>query len=94
MSNGSPAVHSPPDRIHERGAEEHGDPDVSRRDRFARPTLTEGIDVEVLSSFSGRWVPGFTVAEAGTAGYRLRRVSDRTVLPTWFAPDEIRVVGN
>lgn len=53
-----------------------------------------GTSVEVLSSFSGRWVPGFDVVEVAEQGYRLRRRSDHAVLPVWFGPDEVRIVGS
>lgn len=53
-----------------------------------------GTSVEVLSNFSGRWVPGFNVVEVAEQGYRLRRRSDHAVLPVWFGPDEVRVIGS
>ena len=51
-----------------------------------------GTSVEVFSSFNGRWVGGFQVATRSSGGYRLRRLSDQTVLPVLFADDEVRPV--
>jgi hypothetical protein len=53
-----------------------------------------GTSVEVLSNFSGRWVPGFNVVEIGEQGFRLRRRSDHAVLPVWFGHDEVRIIGS
>lgn len=53
-----------------------------------------GTPVEVRSSFNQQWVGGFEVAEPVAepdAGYRLRRLSDRSVLPTVFPPEDVRV---
>ena len=51
-------------------------------------------NVEVRSRFDGSWVPGFEVAEVlgveSERMYRLRRCSDGLVLPTHFAPEELR----
>lgn len=52
-----------------------------------------GAAVEVLSTFSGRWVNGFTMVEVSEQGCKLRRRSDHTVLPVWFAHDEVRTVA-
>jgi len=50
--------------------------------------------VAVRSSFEGTWSPGFEVAEIvlgadGGAGYRLRRLSDGTLLPVIFPIDDV-----
>jgi hypothetical protein len=53
-----------------------------------------GTPVEVRSTFSQQWVSGFEVAESVEEpghGYRIRRRSDRSVLPIVFAPDDVRV---
>ena len=55
-----------------------------------RRTFDVGSAVEVRSSFSGRWVPGFDVAECDRRGYRIRRTSDRTVLPEWIGAERVR----
>ena len=52
-----------------------------------------GTPVEVRSRFDQQWVSGFEVAEpveAPNPGYRIRRRSDRSVLPIVFAPEEVR----
>ena len=52
--------------------------------------LAAGTRVEVRNSFSASWSRGFEVAEATHAGYRLRRVADRYVLPVEFVAHEVR----
>lgn len=43
------------------------------------------------STFDGRWLPGFEVVSLDDGdGYRLRRLSDDTVLPTVFGVDDVR----
>jgi hypothetical protein len=54
-------------------------------------TLLAGTSVAVFSRFSGSWISGFEVAAGRDDGYELRRHSDRTVLPTTFPLDELRV---
>jgi hypothetical protein len=54
-------------------------------------TLLAGTSVAVFSRFSGSWISGFEVAAGCDDGYELRRHSDRTVLPTTFPLDELRV---
>jgi hypothetical protein len=39
------------------------------------------MQVEVQNGLDGTWQPGFTVEEVTETGYRLRRESDRAVLP-------------
>jgi hypothetical protein len=55
-----------------------------------RVVLSVGTGVEVLNSFCAAWSGGFEVAEATPRGYRVRRVSDRYVLPVEFAAAAIR----
>jgi hypothetical protein len=53
-----------------------------------------GTRVEVRSRFDQQWVSGFEVAERVAdpgSGYRIRRRSDRSVLPVVFAPEDVRV---
>jgi len=52
------------------------------------------VEVEVRSRSDGRWTAGFQVAERTAQGYRLRRLSDDTVLPVEFSPDEVRDIGS
>ena len=50
------------------------------------------MQVEVRSRYDGQWTGGFQVAERTEEGYRLLRLSDDTVLPVEFSPDEVRGV--
>lgn len=52
--------------------------------------LPAGTAVEVLSPFNQTWVSGFAVEATVPGGYRLRRNSDRTVLPAVFPPSDVR----
>lgn len=52
--------------------------------------LTPGTKVEVRNSFDGRWSKGFEICDANGDGYRLRRLSDGSVLPRTFAGDLVR----
>lgn len=52
--------------------------------------LVEGTRVEVRNRLDGTWSRGFEVADATAGGYRLRRLSDRTVLPVVFGDDDVR----
>jgi hypothetical protein len=46
--------------------------------------------VEVRNHFDGSWSSGFEVAEVTEEGYRIRRASDGSVLPTEFATADVR----
>jgi hypothetical protein len=52
--------------------------------------LQVGMPVEVHSTFSERWVGGFEVADVSPDGCRLRRLSDRSVLPSVFPSADVR----
>jgi hypothetical protein len=52
--------------------------------------LKPGARVEVRSRYDGSWSRGFEVAEVTAEGYRLTRLSDLSVLPTEFDPDDVR----
>jgi hypothetical protein len=67
-------------------------------DLHSNQTLPPGTSVEVFSSFSSSWIGGFEIAPSlddrfddRYDRYELRRISDRTVLPTSFPVDDIRV---
>lgn len=55
--------------------------------------LDVGSRVEVRSRFDRRWTSGFSVAAVESDAYQLRRESDGTVLPAWFATDDVRAAG-
>ena len=53
--------------------------------------LAPGTTVEVRSRLeSRRWSRGFEIAEAVDGGYRLRRLSDGSLMPVIFAADDVR----
>ncbi len=54
--------------------------------------MHEQEPVEVRRSYEGEWTPGFKVVEEVSTGYRLRRVSDGSVLPGTFATEDVRAV--
>ena len=50
-----------------------------------------GQEVEVHTSFDNSWSPGFEIAEVVDRGcYRVRRMSDGTVLPSVTAEYDLR----
>ena len=49
-----------------------------------------GASVEVRSRFDQHWSHGFTVAVVDSGACQLLRQSDGSVLPAWFALDELR----
>jgi hypothetical protein len=53
--------------------------------------IEPGTRVDVRSRFDARWAHGFEIAEACPEGYKIKRLSDGTVLPTQFAVDEVRI---
>lgn len=52
--------------------------------------LEPGTRVEVQDRFTGSWASGFSVDEASGLGYRLRRHSDKRLLPGRFPPEQVR----
>jgi hypothetical protein len=54
------------------------------------PDLAEGTPVDVRNRFVGSWSHGFEVAERVQGGYRVRRLSDDSVLPDIFSTEDIR----
>lgn len=53
--------------------------------------LTTGTPVDVRTRYVGSWSQGFEVAEIVGDAYRVRRLSDGTVLPAEFSFDDVRV---
>ena len=49
----------------------------------------DGTSVEVRDRFEQDWTAGFEIAAVTPQGYRIRRVSDGSVLPTEFARHEV-----
>jgi len=52
--------------------------------------LVDGTPVDVRNRFVGSWSHGFEVAERVEGGYRVRRLSDGSVLPDVFPSDDVR----
>jgi hypothetical protein len=53
--------------------------------------MEAGTKVEVLSRFDGSWSRGFEIAERlDDRTFRVRRLSDGSVLPSEFTAEEIR----
>jgi hypothetical protein len=52
--------------------------------------LPPGTRVDVCTRFDGSWSRGFEVVEAAEGGYRLRRLSDMSILPGTFPQEDVR----
>jgi hypothetical protein len=65
------------------GGGEPADPGVRSR-------LTPGTKVDVRNRYQGTWVRGFEVAESTAEGYRIRRLSDGSILGDLFSRDDVR----
>jgi hypothetical protein len=52
--------------------------------------LKAGTAVDVRSRYVGAWSSGFEVAEPLKDGYRVRRLSDGSVLPDVFTNEDVR----
>jgi len=50
----------------------------------------QGTPIEVVNRFTENWSAGFEVLEVVPDGYRIRRRSDGTVIPTTFTVSEVR----
>ncbi len=61
---------------------------VTRADEAG--TLPPGTRVDVRSRFVGTWSRGFEVAEVRPDGYVIRRLSDQSLLPGLFDPEDVR----
>lgn len=64
--------------------------DVSAVEMVVEELVKPGTRVEVRSRFDDSWARGFEVAEVMPEGYRLRRLSDLSVLPVEFPTDDVR----
>jgi hypothetical protein len=52
--------------------------------------LPEGTPVDVRNRFVGSWSHGFVIAERVQGGYRIRRLSDDSILPDVFPSEDVR----
>lgn len=64
------------------------DPSADATERSSR--LHIGTKVDVRTGFDRSWASGFHVEEATDEGYRVRRRSDGTVLPTVIPAEDVR----
>jgi len=62
----------------------------SPADPNARTPLAPGTAVDVRNRYQGTWVRGFEVAEVTDGGYRIRRLSDGSILRDLFIRDDVR----
>lgn len=53
-------------------------------------TLKPGAKVEVRTAFDRTWARGFEVEAVTAEGYRLRRLSDGSLLPVALPEDHVR----
>jgi hypothetical protein len=53
-------------------------------------TFRTGTAIEVVNRFTEDWSAGFEILELVADGYRIRRRSDGTVIPTTFTVSEVR----
>ncbi|MGI8664042.1 MAG: hypothetical protein ACR2LQ_12660 [Acidimicrobiales bacterium] len=54
------------------------------------PSLQIGEPVEVHTTFSDTWVPGFEIAEIVPEGYQVRRSSDGSLLRGYTSEFDLR----
>ena len=64
--------------------------DAPAVDVVVEELLKPGTRVEVRSSFDNGWARGFEVAEVLPDSYRLKRLSDLSVLPVEFSTEDVR----
>jgi hypothetical protein len=60
------------------------------RRESSRQSLSVGTAVEVRNDFVAAWTRGFEIAATTPGGYRVRRLSDRYVLPGDFPAQQLR----
>jgi hypothetical protein len=56
--------------------------------------MHSGVPVEVRRRYDGGWSRGFEIAEQTGEAYRVRRLSDGSVLPAEFSPDDVRQIDH
>jgi hypothetical protein len=60
------------------------------REASTRTPLAPGTQVDVRNRYQGTWTRGFEVAEITPEGYRIRRLSDGSILGELFSRDDVR----
>jgi hypothetical protein len=63
---------------------------MERSESSRQASLSVGTAVEVRNDFVASWTRGFEIAASTPDGYRVRRLSDRYVLPAEFAAQQLR----
>lgn len=64
--------------------------DSSTAELIVEEYLKPGTKVEVRGRFGGRWSRGFEVAEVLPGAYRVRRLSDGSLIPADFETEDVR----
>ena len=59
-------------------------------DSGVRSPLPPGTKVDVRNRYQGTWVRGFEIAEATAEGYRIRRLSDGSILGDLLSRNDVR----
>jgi len=59
-----------------------------------QPRLEVGDKVDVHTKFTDSWAAGFEIAEVIAQGYRVRRVSDGSLLPGHTSDADLRLTAN
>ena len=59
-------------------------------DPNARSPLAPGTRGDVRNRYQGTWTRGFEVAEFTEGSYRIRRLSDGSILNELFSRDDVR----
>jgi hypothetical protein len=59
-------------------------------DPNARSPLGPGTAVDLRNRYQGTWTRGFEVVEFTGEGYRIRRLSDGSILGDLFSRDDVR----
>jgi len=54
--------------------------------------VEEGTQVELYNAFDGTWSAGFEIASVIHAGYRVRRLSDASLLPGYTTRSDLRTI--
>jgi len=54
--------------------------------------VEDGTQVALYSAFNGTWCAGFEIASAAAVGYRVRRLSDGSLLPGFTSRSDLRVL--
>src|SRR3954468_1876348 len=59
---------------------------------YGAGTVEEGTQVELYSAFDRTWSAGFEIASVVDVGYRVRRLSDGSLLPGYTTSSDLRTI--